>query len=115
MLGHQDVCLSMQFAGNAHGLFHGNTSCDGSVLEVFTDADWNASKMTRCSISSVAIFCRKYLLYSASRTQRVVALSESEIYSAASGMCGFRNVRWCLTMEDFVIDATTICVHATVS
>ena len=41
------------------------------------------------SISSCAIFYGGCLLYSASRTQRVVALSsaESEIYSAASGVC----------------------------
>ena len=89
MLGHQDVCLSLEFAGETTGIFHEYTNSRYGVLEVFTDADWGASKMTRCSISSCAIFYGGCLLYSASRTQRVVALSsaESEIYSAASGVC----------------------------
>ena len=89
MLGHQDVCLSLEFAGEATGVFHEYTNSTCGVLEVFTDADWGASKTTRCSISSCAIFYGGCLLYSASRTQRVVALSsaESEIYAAASGVC----------------------------
>eukprot|EP00435_Cladocopium_sp_Y103_P029275 s2567_g7.t1 len=89
MLGHQDVCLSLNFAGDASGVFHEYTGSSCGILEVFTDADCGASKMTRCSISACAIFYGKCLFHSASRTQRVVALSsaESEIYSAASGVC----------------------------
>lgn len=57
-------CLSLEFEGETTGVFHEYTNHPSSpcsvrsVLEVYTDAadaDWGASKMTRCCISYSAM------------------------------------------------------------
>ena len=56
------------------------------LIEAISDADWAGDKDTRRSTSGCTIFCNSHLWYSASRGQRVVALSsgESEFYSSIS-------------------------------
>ena len=56
------------------------------LIEAISDADWAGDKDTRKSTSGCMILCNSHLWYSASRGQRVVALSsgESEFYSSIS-------------------------------
>ncbi|CAE7574182.1 GIP, partial [Symbiodinium microadriaticum] len=49
-----------------------------SVLEVCSDADWSGCKTTRKSVSSCAILWDNMLLYSHSKTQKVISLSSAE-------------------------------------
>ena len=58
------------------------------MLEVFSDADWAADRNTRRSVSGSCIFYGGCLVYSSSRTQKIVSLSsaESETYAAASAV-----------------------------
>ena len=63
--------------------------CEEPVLEIFSDADWAADRNTRRSVSGGAIFYGGCLVYSSSRTRKIVSLSsaESETYAAASFSC----------------------------
>ena len=58
-----------------------------NVLEVFTDSDWASDRNTRRSVSCCIICFGRWLLFSASRTQKVISLSsvEAEVYAASSG------------------------------
>ena len=62
--------------------------CEEPVLEIFSDADWVADRNARGSVSGSAIFYGGCLVYSSSRTQKIVSLSnaESETYAAASAV-----------------------------
>ena len=82
MAGHSDQYVSLKWKGMHSGL------CEEPVLEIFSDADWAADRNTRRSVSGSAIFYGGCLVYSSSRTQKIVSLSsaESETYAAASAV-----------------------------
>ena len=67
----------------------------GLMIDIYSDSDWATSKETRKSVSSSVVMVGNNLLYSCSRTQRVVALSsgEAELLSAASCLCDALFVR----------------------
>ena len=87
MAGHSDQYVSLKWKGMHSGLLRGY-ECEEPVLEIFSDADCAADRNTRRSVSGSAIFYNKCLVYSSSRTQKVVSLSsaESETYAAASAV-----------------------------
>ena len=64
-------------------------------LESFSDANWASHKGSRKSVSSGMLFVGGCLLYSSSRTQRVIALSsgEAELLAATSTLCDALFVR----------------------
>ena len=97
LLGCVEQGLSLKIKPAAHGLYHDYG--DGThVLEVFSDSDWAAHKGTRKSVSSVALFYRGCLIYSASRGQKVISLSsaEAELHAAVSATCDAILVQLCL-------------------
>ena len=67
----------------------------GLRIDSFSDSDWATCKRTRRSVSSGVMMVGQNLLYSSSRTQRVVALSsgEAELLAAASCLCDALFVR----------------------
>ena len=67
------------------GVFR-NYETEEPILEIYSDADWAADRQTRRSVSGSTVFFGGCLLYSSSRTQKIVSLSsaESETYAAAS-------------------------------
>eukprot|EP00435_Cladocopium_sp_Y103_P010280 s4269_g2.t1 len=87
MCGHADDCVSLKWKGIHGGVFKSYES-DTPMLEIFSDADWAADRQTRRSVSGSMIFFVSCLVYSSSRTQKVVSLSsaESETYAAASAV-----------------------------
>ena len=90
LFGTKDLQLCLDFRGDDMGLHHCYTQHGNEVhLEVFSDSDWGSNKQHRKSVSAGYICCGTALLYSSSRTQRVVALSsaEAEVYSASSSAC----------------------------
>ena len=92
MAGHSDQYVSLKWKGMHSGLLH-DYECEEPVLEIFSDADWAADRNTRRSVSGSAIFYGGCLVYSSSRTQKIVSLSsaESETYAAASGCHSHQN------------------------
>ena len=56
-------------------------------MEIFTDSDWASDRTIRRSVSCATIFLGGCLLYSCSRTQKLVPLSsaEAEVYACSSG------------------------------
>ena len=86
---HEDVCRSLKWQGHAAGIFHKYPSVSAmeTLVEVYTDSDWACDKSTRRSVSCATIFWGCCLLYSSSRTQKLVSLSsgEAEVYSCSSG------------------------------
>ena len=91
------------------GLYHDH---DGNVLEVYSDSDWAAHKGNRKSVSSVAIFYRGCLIYSASRTQKVISLSsaEAELHAAASSTCDSIFISMCLEFLSGEPMRTVLCI-----
>ena len=90
LFGTKDLQLCLDFRGDDVGLHHCYTQHGNEVhLEVFSDSDWGSNKQHRKSVSAGYVCCGTVLLYSSSRTQRVVALSsaEAEVYSASSSAC----------------------------
>ena len=81
MAGHSDQYVSLKWKGLLR-----DYECEEPVLEIFSDAHWAADRNTRRSVSGSAIFYGGCLVYSSSRTQKIVSLSsaESETYAAAS-------------------------------
>ena len=73
------------------------------ILESFSDSNWAACKSSRRSVSASMIFVAGNMLFSSSRTQRVVALSsaEAELLSASSSMCDALLVRELLFFLDY--------------
>eukprot|EP00435_Cladocopium_sp_Y103_P048243 s97_g14.t1 len=86
---HGDICISLKWTGRCSGVFHGYPHLDPTenILEVYTDSDWASDKATRRSVSCCVLMYGGCLLYSASRTQRIVSLSsaEAEVYACSSG------------------------------
>ena len=87
LAGHADQHVSLRWKGIHSGLIK-DYECEEPVLEVFSDADWASDRDTRRSVSGSAIFFGGCLVYSSSRTQKIVSLSsaESETYAAASAV-----------------------------
>ena len=71
MAGHSDQYVSLKWKGMHSGLLR-DYECEEPVLEIFSDADWAADRNTRRSVSGSAIFYNKCLVYSSSRTQKVL-------------------------------------------
>ena len=71
---------------------------DGSVLEIFSDADWSGCKKTRRSVSSAVIALDAMVLFSSSRTQKSVSLSsaESDYHSLVSSCADSILLRSCI-------------------
>ena len=89
LAAHEDVCISLKSKNRAEGIFHQYNLPPGeSVMEVYTDSDWASDKGKRRSVSCVVIFWSGIMLYSASRTQKLVSLSsaEAELYACSSGV-----------------------------
>ena len=86
---HDDICISLKWMGHNSRVLHSYPDLDASenIFKVFTDSDWASDKTTRRSISCCVIYNGGCLLYSASRTQRIVSLSsaEAEVYARSSG------------------------------
>eukprot|EP00435_Cladocopium_sp_Y103_P071650 s25_g38.t1 len=80
-------CCSMMEGSQNPGLFHQYGSAAEYALEIFTDSDWASNKETGRSISCATILLGGCLLYSSSRTQKLVSLSsaEAEVYACSSG------------------------------
>ena len=95
MLGCVEHGISLKMKARGSGLYHDH---DGNVLEVYSGSDWAAHKGNRKSVSSVAIFHRGCLIYSASRTQKVISLSsaEAELHAAVSSTCDSILISMCL-------------------
>ena len=89
LAGHDDLCMSLKWKGRSCGVYYSYSNIDPGecVLEVFTDSDWASDRRTRRSVSCVTVFAGGCLLYSASRTQKLVSLSsaEAEVYACSSG------------------------------
>ena len=88
--GTKDVCLCLDYKGDNVGLHHQYTQKANEVhLEVFSDSDWGSNKQHRKSVSSGYVCCGTALLFSSSRTQKVISLSsgEAEVYAASSAAC----------------------------
>ena len=86
---HGDISVSLKWTGRCSGIYHGypDISQSDNVLEIFTDSDWASDRNTRRSVSCCVMFLGSCLLFSASRTQKVVSLSsaEAEVYACSSG------------------------------
>ena len=90
LYGTRTVCLVLNFKGDSIGIHHAYHEIDNVLhLECFSDSDWASNTKTRRSISSGYLCWGSALLYSSSRTQRVVALSsgEAEVYASSSAAC----------------------------
>ena len=87
MAGHADQHASLTWKALHSGVPR-DSECEEPVLEVFSDADWAADRNTRRSVSGSCIFYGGCLVYSSSRSQKIVSLSSavSETYAAASAV-----------------------------
>ena len=81
--------MSLKWCGRTSGIYHAYPDVQQSenVLEVFTDSDWASDRQTRRSVSCWCIFFGGCMIFSASRTQKVVSLcsAEAEVYVCSSG------------------------------
>ncbi|CAE7716237.1 RE1 [Symbiodinium sp. CCMP2592] len=115
--------LKYLLEGQHHGLLLDRRNCYNGVsgeiprpsqpilcLEAFSDANWAAHRGSRKSVSSGMVFVAGCLLYSSSRTQRVIALSsgESELLAATSTLCDALFVRQLLA---FIADDEPPQIH----
>ena len=84
---HADQCVSLKWKGIHSGVFK-DYQMEDPIVEGFNDADWAADRQTRRSVSGSVIFFGTCMVYSSSRTQKVVFLlsAESETYAAASAV-----------------------------
>lgn len=82
-------CVSLKWGGQATGIFHDypDVGPNEHVLEVFTDSGWASDRVSRRSVSCRILMFGRCLVYSASRTQKVISLSsaEAEVYTCSSG------------------------------
>eukprot|EP00435_Cladocopium_sp_Y103_P075626 s23_g61.t1 len=89
LASHQELCVSLKWRGRNVGVYHGydNLEPGECALEIFTDSDWASDRTSRRSISCSTIFLGGCLLFSSSRTQKLVSLSsaEAEVYACSSG------------------------------
>ncbi|CAE7879513.1 true, partial [Symbiodinium necroappetens] len=85
---HQSQCQCVSSSAVGQGLIVRNEGKHEAqhLVEAFSDADWAGCKKTRKSVSGSAFLVNSQLVYSASRTQRLIALSsaESEYHAAIS-------------------------------
>ena len=101
LASHADQHVSLRWKGIHSGVLK-DYECEEPALEVFSDADWASDRDTRRSVSGAAIFFGGCLVYSSSRTQKIVSLSsaESETYAAASAVMNAilirANISWML-------------------
>ena len=77
------LCFEVPEVGQGCKVFTPSQHC----IELYTDADWSGNRLTRKSVSGSVIMVNKHVVFSASRTQKIIALSsaESEFHSAVSG------------------------------
>ena len=75
--GTNGLCLGLEQTQAGHGV---KVQCDtgADALELFTDSDWASDRSTRKSVSAGALFMNANCIFTASRTQRVVAMSSCE-------------------------------------
>ena len=89
LCSHMDLCVSLKWGGQATGIFHDYPNVDPNehVLEVFTDSDWASDRVSRRSVSCCVVMFGRCLIFSASRTQKIISLSsaEAEVYACSSG------------------------------
>ena len=89
LAGHESICISLKWKGRNVGVFHNYPYAEPgeTIMEIYTDSDWACDKQTRRSGSCSTIFLGGCLLFSASRTQKLVSLSsaEAEVYACSSG------------------------------
>eukprot|EP00435_Cladocopium_sp_Y103_P038920 s137_g10.t1 len=89
LASHQEICVSLKWRGRNVGVYHNYNDLEPGecALEVFTDSDWASDRTSRRSISCATIFMGGCLLFSSSRTQKLVSLSsaEAEVYACSSG------------------------------
>ena len=89
LASHDDICISLKWRGRNAGLYHNYNDVDSGecILEVYTDSDWASDRTTRRSVSCAIIMIGGCLLFSSSRTQKLVSLSsaEAEVYACSSG------------------------------
>ena len=88
--GTKGLCLCLHYKGDNVGVHHQYyEDPDCLHLEVFSDSDWASNKVDRKSVSGGYICMGSCLMYSSSRTQKVISLSsgEAEVYSASSAAC----------------------------
>ncbi len=88
--GTKDLCLCLDYKSDNVGLHHQHTQEANEIhLEVFSDFNWGSKKQHRKSVSSGYVCCGTALLFSSSRTQKVISLSsgEAEVYAASSAAC----------------------------
>ena len=76
-----------QIEGKNHRPNFMATAPGESIMEIYTDSDWASDRTSRRSVSCATIFLGGCLLYSCSRTQKLVSLSsaEAEVYACSSG------------------------------
>ena len=88
LASHREISVSLKWCGKTAGIYHQYPDIHqaDNVLEVFTDSDWASDKQTRRSVSCCVMFYGCCMLFSASRTQKVVSLSsaEAEVYACRS-------------------------------
>ena len=88
--GTKGLCLCLHYKGDNVGVHHQYyEDPDCLHLEVFSDSDWASNKSHRKSVSGGYICLGSCLMYSSSRTQKVISLSsgEAEVYAASSAAC----------------------------
>ena len=88
--GTKGICLCLKYKGDNVGVHHQYLEDPDCLhLEVFSDSDWASNKSDRKSVSGGHICMGSCLMYSSSRTQKVISLSsgEAEVYAASSSAC----------------------------
>ncbi|CAE7538998.1 RE1 [Symbiodinium sp. KB8] len=106
--GTNGLCLGLEQTQAGHGV---KVQCDtgADALELFTDSDWASDRSTRKSISAGALFMNANCIFTASRTQRVVAMSscEAELNAMVSFAVDLMYVKEAL--QQFVTGTTPDC------
>ena len=89
LASHSEISVSLKWCGRNSGIYHGYPDINQSdnVLEVFTDSDWASDRQSRRSVSCCVMFYGGCMLFSASRTQKIISLSsaEAEVYASSGG------------------------------
>ena len=99
--GTSNYAVVLQQPHGGQGL-HKQTNDKYLLLESFSDSDWSSDKRNRCSTSSGLHMLCGNLVYSSSRTQRVISLSscEAELHGMVSTLCDGIFIKRC---AEFVI------------
>ena len=110
LAGHADPHVSLRWKGLHSGLLK-DFENDEPVLELFSYADRTSDSDTRRSESGAAIFFGGCLVYSSSRTQKIVSLpsAEPETYAAASAVMDAILIR---AITSWLLQLTVLmCLH----